>query len=516
MMKRGQLLSRRQLLGTGAGAVFLAPLLRLRRLEAQNAAPKRLVLAFTPDSHPPEWWPTGSGSSFTLNEPLADFAGLESNLLFVQRLDHAWTVDNHHEAGMAQLFTGERFFNDTQRYANGPSIDQILLKSSDIRGGTPLASVHVSAGGGGGTDKRHVISYSGPGQPMAHEESASKAFTNIFSGVTFGTAPLAAQDDVTLARQQVRRRILQVNKAQLQRIQGYLGTSERQKLELHVEALYELERQLPPDIVPGTGGAGGGSPTGMGGRGGAGGGRGGVGGRGGSAGGAAGRGGAGGSLGAAGGPGGAGAGGSGPPVVVGGKCEKVNTSGVSSNPRDAAVTTKQAQTMADMIVNAFTCDRTRICDFGMSFSGGHHEGLLGMSQSWHDNVAHISKTTDTIAVGTQSVTTRQAFIIFDRFWSGQVAYLAKRLAGIKEGSGTMLDNTLIVWGVESGTNHNHSPRDMQYLLIGGRNLGIKTGQYLKVGTQSANKMLTSVMNAFGHPATGLGIEPTCGPLAGIL
>src|SRR5678809_189181 len=71
-------------------------------------------------------------------------------------------------------------------------------------------------------------------------------------------------------------------------------------------------------------------------------------------------------------------------------------------------------------------------------------------------------------------TTRQAFIQFDRFWAGHVAYLAKRLSTIKEGNGTMLDNTLMVWGVESGTNHNHSPRDMQYLLIGGRNLGIKT------------------------------------------
>ena len=116
-------------------------------------------------------------------------------MLFVQRLDHAWTFDNHHEAGMAQLFTGEKFFNDTQRYANGPSIDQVLLKNSDIRGGTALASVHVSAGGGGGTDKRHVISYSGPGQPMAHEETASRAFSTIFNGVTFGTGPAMLQAD---------------------------------------------------------------------------------------------------------------------------------------------------------------------------------------------------------------------------------------------------------------------------------------------------------------------------------
>jgi len=504
MLKRNHFLSRRDVLRTAAGAVFLAPLLRMRRLEAQALNPKRLLLCFTPDSHPPEWWPTlpagttGSTSSFTLNEPLADFRGLESNLLFIQRLDHAWTEDNHHEAGPAQLLTGEKFNNATQHYANGPSIDQILLKNSDIRGNTPLASVHVSAGGGGGTDKRHVISYSGPGQPMAHEESASKAFTNIFSGVTFGTSTATLQ--VTdLARQQARRKILQVNKAQLQRIQTYLGQSEREKLDLHVEALYELEQQLPPPTGAGGSSGGAGGSTGAGGRGGGGGSTG-----------AAGRGGSGGG-------GSTGGGGSGGTVVTGGVCEKVTTTGVSSNARDATVTTKQAQCMADMIVNAFTCDRTRICDFGMSFSGGHHEGLLGMTQSWHDNVAHISRTNDSIAVGSASVTTRQAFIQFDRFWAGHVAYLARRLSTIKEGNGTMLDNTLMVWGVESGTNHNHSPRDMQYLLIGGRNLGIKTGQYLKLpSTQSSNKLLTSIMNAFGYAATGIGIEPTVGPLAGVL
>ena len=513
MLKRNHFLSRREVLGTAVGSVFLAPLLRARRLEAQSANPKRLIICFTPDSHPPEWWPTGSGTSFTLQEPLADFRGLESNLLFIQRLDHAWTFDNHHEAGMAQLFTGGRFFNDTQRYSDAPSIDQILLKNSDIRGGTPLASVHVSAGGGGGTDKRHVISYSGPGQPMAHEETASRAFSTVFSGVTFGTqaSNLQATD---LARQEARRKILQVNTAQLKRIQTYLGQSEREKLELHVEALFECEGRLPPPPRGGMG-TGGSSGTGTGGRGGAGGsaGTGGRGGAGGSTG-MAGRGGAGGAMGAG---GSTGAGGSGGTVVTGGVCEKVNTTGVASNARDAAVTTKQAQCMADIIVNAFTCDRTRICDFGMSFSGGHHEGLLGMSSSWHDNVAHISKTTDSIAVGGTNVTTRQAFIQFDRFWAGQVAYLAKRLSTIKEGSGTMLDNTLMVWGVESGTNHNHSPRDMQYLLIGGRNLGIKTGQYLKLAsTQSSNKLLTSIMNAFGYAATGLGIEPSAGPLAGVL
>jgi hypothetical protein len=168
-----------------------------------------------------------------------------------------------------------------------------------------------------------------------------------------------------------------------------------------------------------------------------------------------------------------------------------------------------------MIVNAFTCDRTRVADYSFSFSGGHHEGLLGFSQSWHDIVAHVSKTDDSVTVDGKAMTTREAFIKFDRFWAGHMAYLARRLAMIQEGEGSMLDNTILIWGVESGTNHNHSPRDMQYLIIGGKNLGVNVGQYLNATkTQSANQLLVSVMNALGHAATGIGIEPNCGPLPG--
>jgi hypothetical protein len=85
---------------------------------------------------------------------------------------------------------------------------------------------------------------------------------------------------------------------------------------------------------------------------------------------------------------------------------------------------------------------------------------------------------------------------------------------IPEGDGTMLDNTLIYWGVESGTDHNHSPRDMQYLLIGGKNMGFKTGQFLKnPSTESAHKLHTSVLRGLGYTAaTAIGIEPMSGPL----
>jgi|GEM_PF-2010556 len=462
MPKRFEI-TRRDLLRTAAGAVFLAPLLRLREVNAQSVVPKRLVLMFSPDSHTPEWWPSGSGASFQLQEPLADFKGLEKQLLFLRRLDHAWTFDNHHEAGMAQLFTGARFFDEATHQANGPSIDQILLKETGIRAGTPIASVHLCAADRGLADKRHIISYSGPGQPMVHTPDPAKAFSQIFSGVTFGATPApppdpAMPDPVAEAKRQIERRIQQVNTAELKSIQRFLGQAEREKLERHVEALFELEQRITD--MPAGGGGGSGAPAAA-------------------------------------------------------SCEKTSTTGFSNSLNNATSITRWAQIQADILVSAFACDRTRVADYSFSFSGGHHEGLLGFSQSWHDIVAHVSKTDDSVTVDGTAMSTRQAFVKFDRFWAGHMAYLAKRLASIQEGNGSMLDNTIMIWGVESGTNHNHSPRDMQYLVIGGKNLGVNVGNYINnTAAQSANKLLTSVMNAFGHPATGIGIEPTCGPLSG--
>lgn len=198
-------------------------------------------------------------------------------------------------------------------------------------------------------------------------------------------------------------------------------------------------------------------------------------------------------------------------------CSEPDISGHSSSLTNASSITRWAQINADMIVTAFACDVTRVASYQFSFSGGHHEGLLGFGRSWHDEVAHISQTSDNVSVEGEAMTTRAAFSRFSRFWHGHVAYLAKQLASIPEGDGTMLDNTLIYCGVESGTNHSHSPDDMQYLLIGGRNLGFRTGQVLDVGQTSAHRLHVAVLNAFGADVDAFGsADDGTGALAGIV
>ncbi|HKU44328.1 MAG TPA: DUF1552 domain-containing protein [Polyangiales bacterium] len=451
-------ITRRDLLKSAAGGVLLAPFLRRRRLEAQQALPKRLVLVFTPDSHPREWWPLTQPEppGFSLREPLLDFAGLEKQLLFVRRVDHSWSLDNHHEAGVAQLFTGQRFFDAATHYANGPSIDQVLLANTPLRGGTPVSDIHLCAADRGGGDKRHVCCYSGPDQPIQRRADPARAYAQIFHGFNFGSS---AAGSAPTPADEARRRALQVNTAELRRMQAFLGSEERARLELHVQALRDLELQIAASAGPSRGPA----------------------------------------------------------------CQPLSTERLEMNDHDEQVVRRWAKLQVDLIVNAFACDRTRVAELGFGFSGSHHTGMLGLvrgTNSWHD-IAHSLDDTarlTPVTLAGQNVNAATAFVQFDRFWASHVAYLARSLAQIEEPGGTMLDNTLIYWGAESGTDHNHTPHDMQYLLIGGRNLGIATGQFLQpAAVQSAHKLHTSVLHAFGFTqASGFGIEPECGPLAGVL
>lgn len=461
VLPRHGLWSRRTVLRSALGGLFLAPFLRQRMLEAKAATPKRLVLVFTPDSHPREWWPsTDAAGKLALGAPLRDFAGLESELLFVRRLDHSWTFDNHHEAGMAQLFTGARFLDDATHYANGPSLDQVLLSKTDLRGGTPIADVHLAVADSGEATQRHVTCYSGAGQPIPHEASPARAFRKLFDGLSFGTTP---SNGISAAlEQRLQQSMFELDRDALTGLKSHLGQEERERLDVHLDALEELEGRLQPASDAEA------SATG---------------------------------------------------------CDAVDTTGITTSDRDAANVTKWGQIQADLLVNAFLCDRTRVADLAFGSSGSQHTGMLGLddgaSGSWHE-VAHLSVSDASregaVSVGGKPLTAAAAYAEFDRLWAARVAYLTKRLASIPEGDGTMLDNTLVYWGVECGTDHNHGPTDMQYLLIGGRNLGFQSGQLLALPSPAtAPKLHTSVLHAFGYvDAQGFGIEGSCGPLSGVL
>ncbi|KYF57286.1 hypothetical protein BE04_50190 [Sorangium cellulosum] len=152
---------------------------------------------------------------------------------------------------------------------------------------------------------------------MTHTADPARAFSAIFGGVSFDGAaptssPTSTPDAVAAAKRSADERILQINTSELKTLQRFLGKAEREKLELHVEALFELQQRI--------------AGAGMGG------------------------------------------GASGP---VGGACERADVSGYNGSTNNATTIARWAQIQADIIVNAFTCDRTRVADYHVSFSGGH-------------------------------------------------------------------------------------------------------------------------------------------------
>ncbi|MEM6995429.1 MAG: DUF1552 domain-containing protein [Myxococcota bacterium] len=105
----------------------------------------------------------------------------------------------------------------------------------------------------------------------------------------------------------------------------------------------------------------------------------------------------------------------------------------------------------------------------------------------------------------------------NRFHAEEFAYLLESLAAIPEGSGTMLDNTLVVWSSEVA-NGNHDESPVPVLMAGGAGGAMETGRYLDYGDVAYQGLLVSIAHAFGRDdVTAVGdLDPGDGPLPGLV
>jgi hypothetical protein len=151
--------------------------------------------------------------------------------------------------------------------------------------------------------------------------------------------------------------------------------------------------------------------------------------------------------------------------------------------------------MGDMMVLAFQTDMTRVCTFMFANEGsnrsyrvinigeGHHElSHHGGSAEKLDKVKHIN-----------------------RFHAEQLAYILEKMQRTREGNGTLLDNTLLVYGggISDGDRHNHD--DLPILVAGGASMDVRGGRHIdyKNGTPMTNLFLT-MFDKVGIPADTIG------------
>ena len=112
--------------------------------------------------------------------------------------------------------------------------------------------------------------------------------------------------------------------------------------------------------------------------------------------------------------------------------------------------------------------------------------ILGISEAdWH-RLSHGDKKE-----------TRPAF---DTFISEQFAYFLNRMATSREGEGTLLDNTMVLYG-SSNSDKPHGPTNFPLILAGGKNLGLRHGSHHQYADDiPLSNLHLTMLNQLGIPA----------------
>jgi len=163
----------------------------------------------------------------------------------------------------------------------------------------------------------------------------------------------------------------------------------------------------------------------------------------------------------------------------------------------------------DLLVSSFVADSARVATFQFTNSVGQARMTwLGIKDAQHD----LSHEPDSNAAAQDKLTK------INEWYCSQVAYLAKRLAETREpdGSGTLLDNTLLVWTNELGQGNTHTLDNIPFVLVG-NGLDFKMGRSLKYSNVAHNRLLMSLAEGFGHRISRFGNPDFCGagPLSGL-
>jgi hypothetical protein len=142
--------------------------------------------------------------------------------------------------------------------------------------------------------------------------------------------------------------------------------------------------------------------------------------------------------------------------------------------------------MFDLIALAFDADITRSVAFMLNREDG-----MGISDTFplklgldrtHHNLSHAGDKDGQLA-----------FARYDLFLSQQVAHFLGRLQEYRDASGTVLDNSIVLFG--SGASTTHNPTNLPTLVAGGRNLGLRHGVHLRHPHARLSNLYLSILRS---------------------
>jgi len=137
---------------------------------------------------------------------------------------------------------------------------------------------------------------------------------------------------------------------------------------------------------------------------------------------------------------------------------------------------------------ALSCDLTRVVTLQLGQAhGGVTDDSLGVSGGHHHNSHYAT------AAGSD-----EPYIEISEWYTQRVVELLTELDGVNEEDGTLLDNTMLMWGSDISDGEEHGEHDVPWAVFGGKNLGIRGGRMLDAGERNVNDLLVSACHAMGQ------------------
>jgi hypothetical protein len=178
---------------------------------------------------------------------------------------------------------------------------------------------------------------------------------------------------------------------------------------------------------------------------------------------------------------------------------------MSVNYGSASIDRRVAPLQIDLLVAAMRCDVTRVGSIQFSDARNHVTFPFLDSRTDAHELSHNAN---------DPLYRAETISIFS-WYAEQFAYLLQKLKQTPEGSGTMLDNTLVFWCNEIAQG-GHTQNDMPFVLAGRAGGAIRTGRYLQYNGKPHNDLLVSILNAMDVKVSTFGNPNFCnGRLAGL-
>jgi len=165
------------------------------------------------------------------------------------------------------------------------------------------------------------------------------------------------------------------------------------------------------------------------------------------------------------------------------------------NADDETTMPEVSRLQMDLLAVAFACDLTRVGS--IQYSTGFNRIRYPWVESLEEGHS-LSHSGDSDTAAWSRLAARQAW------HASELAYLMQKLDSIPEGDGTVLDNTLIVWGNEVSKGNSHSLQNIPYLLAGSAGGALHTGQFLDLEGVSNTRLLLTILRAYGYTAPTFG------------